>query len=353
MESYSQTSDWLMGAIKRNPEGLLLLAAGCALMMRTGSASRREESRLGRQYYEPDGSGRYARGYDGRQSGAGSGAWNAGEGMSRGVESASEYASDVKDKVSGAAASYASSVADTATSYASSVADAASSYASSAADYAGAAGRRVSEQSGRMARQAQSTMQHTIDRVLRDQPLAVALAGLAAGAAVAAAFPTTDIERRTLGEAGERLTDMASEAGEQFKEGASKAGERLMSSVGEHGLNSDGLKEVARDVAGAFGSAFSGEQSNQSGTSAGQKESGGGSSSHSSGQSGSSQSSTSGSTSQTGKAGQSQGLGSSSGSASPGPGGSSTPKSGQSSGAGRVDVITPENTSGQSGRGSR
>src|SRR5215211_4908771 len=247
IEGYSPTGDWLMDAIKRNPEGLLLLAAGCALMMRTGSASRREESRLGRQSYEPDGSGRYARGYDGRQSRAGSRAWNAGEGMSRGVESASEYASDVKDKVSGAATSYASSVADTATSYASSVADAASSYASSAADYAGAAGRRVSEQSGRMARQAQSTMQHTIDRVVRDQPLAVALVGLAAGAAVAAAFPTTDIERRTLREAAEKL---ATKARDHLREGAAKAGERLMSSVAEHGLNADGLKEVVRDVAG-------------------------------------------------------------------------------------------------------
>ena len=44
MTSYSTsapvgTSDWILGAIKRNPEGLLLLAAGCALMMRRQSAT--------------------------------------------------------------------------------------------------------------------------------------------------------------------------------------------------------------------------------------------------------------------------------------------------------------------------
>ena len=40
-----------------------------------------------------------------------------------------------------------------------------------------------------LGRQAQSTLQGGMERVLRDQPLAVAVAGLAAGAAVAASSP--------------------------------------------------------------------------------------------------------------------------------------------------------------------
>ena len=32
--------EWIMGAVTRNPEGLLLLAAGCALLMRSGSGQR-------------------------------------------------------------------------------------------------------------------------------------------------------------------------------------------------------------------------------------------------------------------------------------------------------------------------
>jgi len=33
----SENGEWILSAIKRNPEGLLLLAAGAALLLRTGS----------------------------------------------------------------------------------------------------------------------------------------------------------------------------------------------------------------------------------------------------------------------------------------------------------------------------
>ena len=83
--------------------------------------------------------------------------------------------------------------------------------------------------------------------------MAVAIAGLAAGAAVAAAFPATRMERETLGPAGQRLSEAASSAGERLSEAASAAGERLMSVAEEKGLNAAGVKEVARDVADTFG----------------------------------------------------------------------------------------------------
>ena len=35
-DTYSQAGDWLMGRARRNPEALLLLAAGCCLLMRSG-----------------------------------------------------------------------------------------------------------------------------------------------------------------------------------------------------------------------------------------------------------------------------------------------------------------------------
>ena len=46
MSSYSTRStsgNWLTDSITRNPEGLLLLAAGCALLMRKAAASRSAE----------------------------------------------------------------------------------------------------------------------------------------------------------------------------------------------------------------------------------------------------------------------------------------------------------------------
>ena len=67
MNSYSNSSsfgsaDWLMSAVKKHPEGLLLLAAGCALLLRSGSASAQGSQ----------GSGQYQR-YSGSQTGYGGG----------------------------------------------------------------------------------------------------------------------------------------------------------------------------------------------------------------------------------------------------------------------------------------
>jgi hypothetical protein len=44
---------------------------------------------------------------------------------------------------------------------------------------------------------------------MREQPLAVAALGLAAGAALAAIFPPTEVEQRTLGPARDALTGAA------------------------------------------------------------------------------------------------------------------------------------------------
>jgi len=222
------TGDWIMGALKSNPEGLLLLAAGCALLLRSGASGRSAHAheRLG-----STGTGREptSENYGPRQTGAG-----ISETISQAADSARDYATDVSKGVSDKAATYASAVGE----------------------YAGDAWR----QSERFVGQARNTVQDTIDRVVQEQPLAVAVVGLAAGAAVAAAFPATAVERRTLGPAGERLTDAAVSAGQQLGQAASQEGERLMDAADHRGLNTEGLKEVATDVAGAFGSAFTGEK---------------------------------------------------------------------------------------------
>jgi len=94
--------------------------------------------------------------------------------------------------------------------------------------------------------------------VLQDQPLVVALAGMAAGAAVAAAFPTTEFEKGTLGPLGEQVSDAANCLSEQLKEATVKAGEKLKNVVDEKGLNPSGLKDVASEVAGAFSGSMTG-----------------------------------------------------------------------------------------------
>jgi hypothetical protein len=232
-DTYSQAGTWLVGTARRHPEALLLLAAGCALLMRSGGSSSSKAGSYTRQqqsdFAPPSASGR--------------GQSNARQGLSRAVESAADYASDIKDQV----------------------ADAAGDYAETVSEFAGEARRKVSEQSERFARQAQSTMQSTMARVLREQPLVVAAVGLAAGAAVAAAFPATDVENRTLGGAREALTDAASKVGENVMQAASKAGERLKSAAQERGLTPDGLKELAGEVADTFADGVSGKSGERGG----------------------------------------------------------------------------------------
>jgi hypothetical protein len=133
------TAEWLIGAAQRNPEGLLLVAAGCALLMRRTSHGRQFQAK---NYRTPD---------DRREM-------HARENARDGGETAREYMSDVSEKLSSGA----------------------SSLASSAADYVQEAGNTISETSGRVARQAQSTVQDLVGRVIQDRPLTLALVGVAA-----------------------------------------------------------------------------------------------------------------------------------------------------------------------------
>jgi hypothetical protein len=249
-DTYSQAGDWLLGTVRRDPEALLLMAAGCCLMMRSRSASRTNA----RHAYERDEWG-YA-----QVRGA-----SASTPLSRtndAVRSAGEYASQAKDGMTDTASDYASQMKERFT-------DTAREYADSVRDFAGDARRAVTQRSVRLSHQTQATLQSSMQRVLREQPLALAVAGLAAGAAVAALFPSTEIEDRALGGAHEKLKDAAQKAGERVKEAAGKAGERLKSAAEERGLTSEGLKEVAGEVAGTFKDAMSDKSEDRSGASQG------------------------------------------------------------------------------------
>jgi hypothetical protein len=225
-DTYSQAGDWFLGTARRNPEALLLFAAGCCLLMRGGASSSSRRASYGADEYR-SASNRTSSDFTRDPS-------TSREGL---ANRASDYASQIKDRVS----------------------DTASSYAESVSDFAGDARRNISERSEGLKRKAQATMQSGMDRVLRDQPLAVAMAGLAAGAAVAAVFPSTEIEDRTFGGAREALTEAAGKAGERVMGAAGKAGDRLKSGAEERGLTSEGLKELAGEVADTFTSAVSGK----------------------------------------------------------------------------------------------
>ena len=218
----SSAGDWVMNTVSRNPEGLLLLAAGAALLMRSGRGqkARYAQSSMSRQY-----SGSR------ETSETGSG---VGERLRESAERAGEYVSEATDRVAGTARSYASS----------------------AMEYADEATQTAIDRSRRMAGHAQETA----DYVVQEQPWAVALGGVIAGAVVAAIFPATRLERRTLGEAGQRMRSAAGRMGEQLMEAGMQAGERLSEVAEERGLTAEGLKGAARDVGETFSSALSGEE---------------------------------------------------------------------------------------------
>ena len=232
IDAYAHASRWLVGTAKRNPEALLVLAAGCALLMRGGGSSSSQPS-------APADRGDY---YGSREQAARTpGNWS--EGASRAVEGATEYASDIKDRV----------------------ADAAGSYASSISDYAGSVGSTISTQASRIADQTQSTVKTGIGYVLREQPLAVVALGVAVGAAMAAVLPSTEVEARTLGPAHEAVAEVAGKVGDNLMEAAGEAGERLKQGVAERGFNSEGLKGLAHEVADTFANKVSGESTESRG----------------------------------------------------------------------------------------
>jgi len=195
---YGRTGDWLIGTAKRHPEALLVLAAGCALLMRSGGGSSQSRNE--------------SAGSDGRSQG------------SRATEKASEPVSDLKNR--------------------------ATDFASSVSDYAGGVGRTISAQTSQIAGQAQSTLQTGFGHLLREQPLALVVLGLAAGAAVAMLLPATEMEERTLAPARDAIAGVTSKVGENLIEAASEAGERLTQGIAERA--SEGFKELVHEVSTKF-----------------------------------------------------------------------------------------------------
>jgi hypothetical protein len=220
--TFSRAGNWLVGTGRRNPGAMLLLTVGGVLLMRRrGGLSSRTEARR-RDF--PASQGRNTG--ESYQSTRGSAVSQADAAISRAADTAGAYASDAKGRISATAGEYVDAISE----------------------YARDAGRNISGHSARVGRQARSSIQQGVKRVLREQPLAVTATGLAAGAAIAALFPSTSIEERAFGGTREAL-----------KDAASRAGQRLKTAAAERGLTTEGLKDLAGEVAGTFADAATGK----------------------------------------------------------------------------------------------
>jgi hypothetical protein len=187
---------WLLNTIKQNPEGLLLLAAGAVLMMRQKSSNVVHASTSLRGQSDVDHASSSIKG----------GLGQAQETVAQSLEAVGDTASEVYRRTQ---------------------------------EY----GRSMGEQSKQLVQNTNSVVGDTFQRVVETQPFAVALAGLAAGAAVAAVLPVSELEQHTLAPTGEHLTN-------QVKDAASKAGEKL-TEVAKDRLT-EGIKTVASEVAGTI-----------------------------------------------------------------------------------------------------
>lgn len=196
------SSERLIGAIKNNPEGALLLAAGAILLMRKTAAAT-TVSKLSEAPARD---------------------------VAEAAEGARSYAADMADQTMRTA----------------------SEMGTSAKDYAARTARTLGQQAERTARSTQSSVQEGIGRIVQEQPLAIALAGLAVGAALASVFPATNLEKETLGPYGDQAAAAAARVGGQLKEATLAAGQTLKTAADERGLNTEGLKKVAEQVASSF-----------------------------------------------------------------------------------------------------
>jgi hypothetical protein len=106
---------------------------------------------------------------------------------------------------------------------------------------------------------AQQTFGSSTARLLDDQPLLIAIGGFAAGALMAAAFPTSDLEKQTFGPIGEQFSEEASRFGGQLKETASKAAGTLKTATQEHIFEPDGVKKIVTEVTEAVREGMRGE----------------------------------------------------------------------------------------------
>jgi hypothetical protein len=214
----NQTGDWLLDTVQRKPEAVLLIAAGCALLLRSGRPV--VDIQLVRE---------------------------------SGLPSLSQNRAGTAEQ---------GSVTESAKAYASKAADTVSEYSDTArqtvSDYAEGARRGISDSSDWLRTKAEATY-NTASEALRDQPVLVAALGLAAGAALAAFFPTSEVERR----AGAALAAKASEVGDQVL-AAERAGERARDTVRDavtERVLAPAVKEVVGEVVGiATGVADRGNQ---------------------------------------------------------------------------------------------
>ena len=229
-----------------NPMPVALMGAGLAWLVLAGRNGSRRELTSERRYI-PDSD------YGTEESGDYYGTTGIYERETTG--GVAERAREAGSRVAETASSISSSVANAASSASSSVADAANSVAgaaSAALDASAGRARRAAEligNSGSALRRNTIAASRGIGNFLQEQPLVLAAAGLAIGAALGAMFPATRTENELMGEASDNIKKRAKEvAEEQMEKGREFAGrvwEDAKQEANKMGFSSPGYAQPA------------------------------------------------------------------------------------------------------------
>ncbi len=252
---FNFSADGVLDMARRKPEALLLIGAGVALMMRSGSGlsmpslglerstgSRNSQSASARnRAYDARNGNEWAQTAGGAISSARGAVREAADGAGRMAQETGEemtrYASEMVQNVSATASSYAAS---------------AGRMASDARD-------GLMERSHWIADRAR-TLPEELDEAVQDHPLVLAALGVAIGAALGATLPATSLENRTMGRASDGIWEAAENATGRIGDAAEEAYEEAWKAARDRGLSADGLKEMAGEVGSKFAQVVSGEE---------------------------------------------------------------------------------------------
>ena len=96
-----------------------------------------------------------------------------------------------------------------------------------------------------------TAVRSAVEKVVKEQPLLVAMAGIVAGAGLAAILPASEFEKDALNPVAGKVSDAVNYVGDEAKHAFDRASEKFKEVAEERGLTSDGLKKMADDVVGA------------------------------------------------------------------------------------------------------
>lgn len=237
-------ADSVYGLAKENPIPAVLIGAGIAMILGFGARSATRGG--GSPNYGP--SDRLPPPRQLRQPTL---FQSAKAGLTSVADSLGSAAGSVKATAVGGASAARDYVADTSSHLSGNIGDL-RRHASDAIGNYSATARDTMKNATRNLPRSRQQVTSQLSGILEEQPLILGALGIAVGAALGAALPTTETEDQWMGSASSSLRHAAHEVAESelsgLKDVASKTAENLKQSASEHGLSADNLTGLVRDV---------------------------------------------------------------------------------------------------------